>query len=195
MSWDDEAAGWDDDPAVRTYAAAAFRSLNETLASRGVPWVGARVLDFGCGTGLLTAAMAEHAREVVGLDASVAMIDVLRAKAAPNVRAVAGDLEALELGAFDLITCSSVCAFLPDYPATVAALVGRLVPGGLFVQWDWELDPDEEEPFGLSRDTIRQALLDAGLEGVEVNVGFEASFQGQTMAPLLGVGRKPSPGA
>lgn len=195
MSWDDEAAGWDDDPAVRTYAGAAFRSLNETLASRDVPWAGARVLDFGCGTGLLTAAMAEHAREVIGLDASAAMIDVLRAKAVPNVRAVAGDLEALELGAFDLITCSSVCAFLTDYPATVAALVGRLVPGGLFVQWDWELDPDAEEPFGLSHDTIRQALLDAGLQHVVVDVGFEASFQGQTMAPLRGVGRKPSPGA
>ena len=43
MSWDDEAATWDDNQAVRTYAAAAFRSLQELLAKRGLSLQGAHV--------------------------------------------------------------------------------------------------------------------------------------------------------
>lgn len=192
MSWDEAASTWDDDPVVRAYSRAALRSLHELLRERGVGLDGARVLDFGCGTGLLTAAMAERAEHVVGLDVSVAMIEVLAAKQLPNVTAFAGELEALDDTGFDLITCSSVCAFLPDYPGTVDALVGRLRPGGLFVQWDWERDPEAEEPMGLSRDDIAVALRRAGLEDTLVRTAFEERFEAMTMAPLLGVGRAPT---
>lgn len=193
MSWDDEAAAWDDNPAVQAYSRAALRSLRALLAERGARLEGARVLDFGCGTGLLTAAMAREAEWVVGLDRSRPMIDVLAAKQVPNLIAVAGGLDDLDTTGLDLITCSSVCAFLTDYPGTVLQLVGRLRPGGLFVQWDWELDRDAEEPTGLSRDAIAAALRGAGLTDVEVRTGFEEPFEEMTMAPLLGVGRKPTP--
>jgi 2-polyprenyl-3-methyl-5-hydroxy-6-metoxy-1,4-benzoquinol methylase len=194
MTWDDEAATWDDEPAVRSYSDAAFRSLLHTLDERGVALHGARVLDFGCGTGLLTARMAEHGANVVGLDRSPAMIDVLRDKAVPGVSAVCGDLaelagrEPLRSRSFDLITCSSVCAFLPDYPAAVAQMVELLVPGGLFVQWDWEWDPGSDEPMGLTRDAIREALAAAALVDVQVGVGFEEPVEQFVMAPLMGVG-------
>jgi 2-polyprenyl-3-methyl-5-hydroxy-6-metoxy-1,4-benzoquinol methylase len=193
MSWDDQAAGWDDNPAVRTYADAAYTSLLALLAEHGRSLDGARVLDFGCGTGLLTVAMAAHA-DVVGLDLSPAMVAVLDAKGHPRVTAVAGGLDAVE-GTFDLVTCSSVCAFVPDYPGTVAALAARLNPGGLFVQWDWELDPSAEEPYGLTRAGIAAALEAAGLTHTLVRTGFEAVFEDMTMAPLLGAGlRATSPG-
>ena len=80
MSWDEMAGSWDADPAVRAYAAAAFDSLERALAERGGTLEGARVLDFGCGTGLLTAAMAARAREVVGIDIAPKMVAVLRDK-------------------------------------------------------------------------------------------------------------------
>jgi hypothetical protein len=35
MSWNDEAPTWDDNPAVRTYAAAAFAALEARLAQSG----------------------------------------------------------------------------------------------------------------------------------------------------------------
>ena len=65
---------------------------------------------------------------------------------------------------FDLVVCSSVCAFLDDYPGTVNTLVQLLKPGGLFVQWDWELDPHAQEPFGLTREQVKTTLLSSGLE-------------------------------
>lgn len=193
MSWDDEAAGWNDNPAVIAYSRAAFRSLGDLCVQQGVSLSGARVLDFGCGTGLLTEAMAVQGAQVVGLDVSPKMIAVLQAKidgGLQGVTAVAGLLDAVR-GPFDLITCSSVCAFLDDYPATVATLAGLLSAGGLLVQWDWELDPSADEPFGLSRSQIQGALSAAGLSEVIVGVGFTEAFEGMTMAPLQGSGRSP----
>ncbi len=196
MSWDDEAATWDDSEPVRAYARGAWRSLQEVCAERGVRLEGARVLDFGCGTGLLTEQVAPQAGEVVALDVSAAMLEVLQGKGLDNVRTVLGELAdavgegALAAGTFDLVVCSSVCAFVPDYPATTALLAGLLAPSGLFVQWDWELDPVAEEPMGLSREAVREALEGAGLRDVTIDVGFREPFEDVVMAPLRGVGRR-----
>jgi len=91
-------------------------------------------------------------------------------------------------GPVDLIVCSSVCAFLDDYPATVIDLTSRLAGGGFFVQWDWERTADDDH--GLSRDQIRHALTAAGLQAVEVGIGFEVTAEGHSMAPLMGTGRQ-----
>lgn len=189
MSWDDAAATWDDDPMVQTYSRAAFRSLQDVLAARGASLAGARVLDFGCGTGLLTAAIAAEAGAVIGFDISAAMLAVLDQKGLPNVTTASGDVGALG-ATVDLITCSSVCAFLPDYPGTIRQLAEKLAPGGLLVQWDWELDPSAEEPYGLRREDVRAALSAAGLEEIVVDTGFREPAGEHVMAPLRGVGQK-----
>ena len=146
MSWDDEAATWDDEPAVRAYSRGAFRSLGEVLADQGVPLDGARVLDFGCGTGLLTAAMAAQAREVVAMAVSGAMLEVLRAKELANVRTVQGELAVLlgtagprrrQLRPDHLLLGLCVPRGLPGHRR---APDDSARPCGLFVQWDWELD-------------------------------------------------------
>ncbi len=197
MSWDDMADTWDTLPSVRAYSSGAFRSLSEVCAARGVSLDGARVIDFGCGTGLLTEAVAAQAQDVVGVDVSPAMVAVLQGKGLPNVRVECGELNdiiargGLPHGAFDLVVASSVCGFLADYPAAVALLAARLAPGGLFIQWDWELDPTADEPMGLTRDAIQDALVAAGLDDVVVDVGFHAPFEDMVMAPLRGVGRMP----
>lgn len=200
MSWDDAAATWDDDPAVRAYARGAHQSLLEVLAERGQTLCEAMVLDFGCGTGLLAAAIAPAAARVVALDVSPAMIGVLEAKIAArgltNIEPVAADLAgflaAEPPGAgrrFDLIVASSVCGFLPDYPQVVATLARCLRPQGIFVQWDWAHNDQDDEPYGLTAAEIHAALAGAGLERVHVGVGFEMQFEGRIMAPFRGVGQ------
>ena len=94
---------------------------------------------------------------------------------------------------FDLVVCSSVCAFLDDYAGTAGTLVGLLRPGGLFVQWDWELDPDAHEPFGLTREQVRATLSGSGLEAIQVTGAFEVPMGDKTARPLVGVGQAPSP--
>lgn len=205
MDWNEHAPSWDN-AATRAYADAAFSSLRRVTDTSDRPLAGARVLDFGCGTGLLTERMATLAGEIVAIDPAPQMIQVLRrkleAKAFPHVACEACTLDdALERqpphfsAPFDLITCSSVCAFLDDYPATVRRLAACLAPGGLFVQWDWaraSATPSDEPDFGLTTDEIRNALEAAELDVWSVSTAFRIDVDGQTMAPLMGVGRRPA---
>lgn len=191
--WDEYADGWDDDPAAGAYAAAAFESLLGLLDDNGVDLEGARVCDFGCGTGLLTDRLVAHAASIDAVDSSPAMLAVLDGKIARHawttVRTMAMPSSSAE---YDLIVCSSVCGFLDDYARTVAELASTLAPGGWLVQWDWEADPSAPDGDGLSREAIASALTGAGLEAITVDVGFRIPFEGQTMAPLLGAGRMPA---
>ena len=187
-SWDDWADGWDDDPAARAYSRAAYASLVDDLERRGIALTGASVLDFGCGTGLLTEQLIEDVASVHAVDLSPKMIAVLDAKIVQNGwSSVETSLDVPDRDeTWDLIVCSSVCSFLDDYPGTVAALAGRLNPGGLFIQWDWEAAAEDEH--GLTRTAISAALDDAGLTDTEVRVAFSIPVEDQTMEPLLGSG-------
>lgn len=199
MSWDEHANGWDEDEAVRTYSGGAYASLLRLEEAGHLVLDGARVLDFGCGTGLLAQKLSPRVEGVVALDTSTEMIRVLRAKIAKlglsNIVPVDKPLETAIVSEhglferpFDIITCSSVCAFLEDYPARLRALVRLLRDGGVFVQWDWELDPESDEPFGLTRPEIRLALEGAGLREPRVELAFDVEFDGQRMRPLMGFG-------
>ncbi|SDX85481.1 Methyltransferase domain-containing protein [Ruegeria halocynthiae] len=191
--WNDYADGWDDNNDVRYYASRAFASLDEHLDLCGKNWKSKRVLDFGCGTGLLAEKIAPHVAEVVAVDTSENMIAVLKAKNLPNVRAVHGDMLAgnvqeVEIGfsGFDLICASSVCAFLPDYRGAVAVLAGLLHKGGQFVQWDWQASDDNG--FGLTLHQMKTALEAARLGSIRVEQVFEINSDARTMPVLMGAG-------
>ncbi|UWQ54694.1 class I SAM-dependent DNA methyltransferase [Leisingera caerulea] len=191
--WNDYADGWDGNSDVRTYATRAFAALDTDTGITGGGWQDKRVLDFGCGTGLLSEKLAPHVKEVVAADTSDRMIAVLQGKALPNVRALHADIldgsgqDAGEgLGGFDLICASSVCGFLPDYKSAVAALAKRLNSGGLFVQWDWLAS--EEGGSGLTEQQVRDALRGAGLGSIRVAHAFTMDAGGQSMPVLMGSG-------
>lgn len=192
-TWNDHADGWDDDPNVKLYADQAFASLISLTDIRSSAWQTKRVLDFGCGTGLLAERVAPHVGELIAVDTSEKMIAVLKAKTIPHVTAVHAEILApdhqsdvdLEAG-FDLIYASSVCAFLPDYTGAVAAFAKLLKGGGTFVQWDWQgIDGDA---FGLTEGRMRQALKAAGLASVHVRPAFAVEADGQSLTALVGMG-------
>ncbi|MEO1060950.1 MAG: methyltransferase [Actinomycetota bacterium] len=192
--WDDHAADWDADPGPRAYAAAAFDSLLDVLAGHGLDLGGARVCDFGCGTGLLTELLVERGAVVDAVDTSPAMLDVVRSKVAQRnwseVRIFAGLGEAV--GPYDLIVCSSVLSFVDDHPATVERLASTLRPGGVFAQWDWERDESDGDDHGLTASEIESALHGAGLVDVVVGQAFVVEVDDMQMAPLLGRGAMPA---
>ncbi len=192
--WDQYAAAWDEDPAARAYAAAAFSSLVAVLDDRGATLAGARVCDFGCGTGLLTEQFAETVAVVDAVDTSAVMRGVLEAKAERRGWGHVRLDRAIPCthDSHDLVVCSSVCSFLDDYPGTVHRLADLLGPGGLFVQWDWERHDEDNGTHGLSRGEVRAAIEAAGLADVHVGTAFEIEVDGQFMAPLIGVGQKPA---
>jgi SAM-dependent methyltransferase len=94
-----------------------------------------RIIDLGCGTGLLTSELAAPGRQVVGVDPSPAMLALARKKpAAGPVQWVEGDASALGTPEADLLIMTGNVAqvFLDDahWLATLAAIQAALRPGG-----------------------------------------------------------------
>lgn len=199
---DKEASTWDSETAW--FADAAFASLRKVVGAELLESGNLRVLDFGCGTGLLSERLAPFAREIVAVDVSPAMLAVLEAKVSTHdglrsvVVPVLGDAthpKLHEKAPFDLIICSSVCGFLGEqqYAETAALLAKLLRPaGGMWVQWDWPATKGEHEgeDYGLTEHQIASTLAAAGLEDVSVSIAFQVEVEGQVAAPLLGVARK-----
>ncbi len=101
---------------------AGYHRAIETLCRRFVA-PGARVLELGCGTGDLLAALAPDPAGSLGIDLSGAMVERARAKY-PALRFAAGDAEAPELGGrtFDCIVASDLVGHLQDIYATLRGL-------------------------------------------------------------------------
>ncbi|MEM8620705.1 MAG: class I SAM-dependent methyltransferase [Actinomycetota bacterium] len=194
MTWDDLAGDWDHQPGVREYAMAAFTSLQQIAAANDVELRGARACDFGCGTGQLTEQLAPLCETVVAVDNSPRMREVLDRKAQLHDWTNVSTAVAVPAGArFDLVACSSALAFVADYGAMVTTLVQHLEPGGLFVQWDWELQPGDAHGVGFTRERIASTLAATGLHDVQVDIAFELTVDDMVMAPLVGSGVAPLP--
>lgn len=100
------------------------------------PLAGKSALDVGCGAGLLCEPLARLGAEVTGIDAApenVAAAAIHAEGAGLDIRYMAGEVAALDIGAFDLVTSLEVLEHVADKPAFVAALAARLAPGGLMV--------------------------------------------------------------
>jgi SAM-dependent methyltransferase len=114
--------------------------LMSCAGSLGVELGRRRALDFGCGVGRLTRALAAHFDEVLGVDISPAMIELAREYNAhvPNCTFVQNQdpgFRALPGGNFDLIYSSFTLQHMPPRYAMryLRGMADRLRPGGLLI--------------------------------------------------------------
>ncbi|NIJ08139.1 2-polyprenyl-6-hydroxyphenyl methylase/3-demethylubiquinone-9 3-methyltransferase [Sphingomonas vulcanisoli] len=100
------------------------------------PLAGKRVLDVGCGAGLLSEPLARLGAAVTGLDAAPENVAVARVHAEGQGLAIeyrVGEIGELGSGRFDLIVAMEVIEHVADVEAFVAAIADALAPEGLVI--------------------------------------------------------------
>ena len=101
------------------------------------PLAGKRVLDIGCGGGILADAMARKGAQVLGIDLAtkslkVAQLHALEAQTPQiNYREISAEALAAEQPAsFDVVTCMEMLEHVPNPQSIVAACAALVKPGG-----------------------------------------------------------------
>ncbi|MCO5073244.1 MAG: bifunctional 2-polyprenyl-6-hydroxyphenol methylase/3-demethylubiquinol 3-O-methyltransferase UbiG [Rhizobiaceae bacterium] len=100
------------------------------------PLAGLRILDIGCGGGLLCEPMARLGADVVGADASETNIEVAKLHAAEakvdiDYRATTAEALAAAGEEFDVILNMEVVEHVPDMPFFVGVCAEMVKPGGI----------------------------------------------------------------
>jgi 2-polyprenyl-6-hydroxyphenyl methylase/3-demethylubiquinone-9 3-methyltransferase len=101
-----------------------------------MPLPGARIVDVGCGGGLLTEALARKGARMTGIDlgrTAVAVASGHAARGGLSIRYRRCSAEALASeapGAFDGVVCMELLEHVPDPAALVGACTGLARPGG-----------------------------------------------------------------
>lgn len=119
-----------------------FRPLHEINPLR-LEWINARaplsgkkVIDIGCGGGILAESMARKGADVTGIDLSekalkVADLHSLEAEVSVRYKHIAAEeMAAQEPGQYDVVTCMEMLEHVPDPASIVRAAAALVKPGG-----------------------------------------------------------------
>ncbi len=138
------------------------------------------VLDFGCGTGLLTFRLQPLVRSITGVDSSSGMLEVFNAKKVElglaHTTALLCDLDRGDTipGRYDLIVSSMTLHHVREIQPLLTMFSSLLNPGGMLCLADLDLDnglfhTDNTGVFhhGFDRHELRNAFHEAGFIDVQ----------------------------
>jgi ubiquinone/menaquinone biosynthesis C-methylase UbiE len=174
-NFDQEAATWDEEPRrvklVQDIAASISHAIELSPDMD--------VMDFGCGTGLLTLRLQPFVRSITGVDSSQGMLNVLKAKIEKehlsNVRPQYLDIELGDVlaGKYHLIATSMTLHHMKDIKPLLQKFYAILKPAGHLCVADLDLDGGRfhscnEGVFhmGFDRAKLRQFIEEAGFDYV-----------------------------
>ena len=185
-----------------------LRSLRRYTAEANAAYLlphlkpGLRVLDFGCGPGMISVGLARAVEpgELHGVDMEQSQVDIARGAAAAgghrNAKFHVGDVTALEFedDFFDVVHCHNVLMHVPDTARTLAEAKRVLKPGGIIACREMITSSSFTEPdFGVIRRAwdmfgdliaadeghpqmgreLKGHLSDAGFADIRVSASFD----------------------
>jgi ubiquinone/menaquinone biosynthesis C-methylase UbiE len=173
--FDKAAAAWDEEPRRLKLASDVADSIAEKIQLNS----SMDVLDFGCGTGLLTLKLQPLVRSATGVDSSQGMLDILKAKVKclgiTNVETLYRDLDKGDVlnGSFHLVTSCMTFHHVKDIQKLLNTFHKIILPDGYVAVADLDLDDgrfheDSTGVFhhGFDRDLLQQNFAEAGFGDV-----------------------------
>ena len=138
------------------------------------------VLDFGCGTGLLTLALQPFVRSITGVDSSSGMLNVFQTKIKEqhlnNVKANQLDLDKGDVlkDSYHLIVSSMTLHHIKNISSLLKQFYSILLPTGCLAVADLDLDDgkfhsnnDGVFHFGFDREKLRKSFAEAGFDNIQ----------------------------
>jgi 2-polyprenyl-3-methyl-5-hydroxy-6-metoxy-1,4-benzoquinol methylase len=144
--FDSKAAEWDDNPGRVENA----QRIADAIKTAVPLFQTMRVLEFGCGTGLISRELFPDLGNILAIDLSSGMIEQLRTRIADaglqNITAQCCDIFTdPPAGPFDLIFSGMALHHVPDTDALLSAFIRLLAPGGFIALAD--LDTEDGKRF------------------------------------------------
>jgi ubiquinone/menaquinone biosynthesis C-methylase UbiE len=180
--FDTAAKTWDNEETIKRNEAFA-QAIKKHLTNHV-----AKVMDFGCGTGLLTSHFLNVADELIGIETSSGMLEQFseRFKDISRVKSIAINLETESLpsdvGTFDLIVTAMAFHHLKDPKAVLSLFKNHLKPNGMvFVidldEEDGTFHPDNQgmgvHHFGFSKNTMESWSQELGYHSFRHEIVYE----------------------
>jgi len=178
---------WDDNPGRVKMAEAVAAAIKQNVNITG----DMDVLDFGCGTGLLTLHLQPLVKTITGADSSQGMLDILASKIENlgfhNINIIYlenGSTDRLS-GKYDVVASSMTLHHVKDIPALLGKFSAIIKPGGYLCIAD--LDPDNglfhEDSTGVfhngfDRDAFMEEFVKAGFSDVKAVTAAEVEKPG-----------------
>jgi len=186
--FDKDAASWDENPGRVRIAERIF----QTIVNRIVLSTGMEVMDFGCGTGLLSIRLLPFVKSVVGVDSSPGMLEVFRKKVLTSgLGAISAQLIDIDKGGtlegmYDLVTSSMTMHHIKDVPSLLEQFHSVLKPGGRLCIADLDGDNGEfhENPAGVfhngfDRNEMKALFVESGFADVVAETAAEVEKPGK----------------
>lgn len=197
--FDSKAAEWDTDPGK---ARQSRQVAEAVLAAVTVP-PGARLLEYGAGTGLVTQALREHVGSVVLADNSAGMRAVMEQKIQEGLLPEDAEVRDLDLERddvpeerFDLVVSSMVLHHVQDLPRVLAGFATLVRPGGHVAIADLDREDGSFHDYdfgghhGFDRTELSAQLQQAGLTVMTVEDCGSIDKEGTAYSVFLAVARR-----
>ena len=173
--FDKEAASWDENPGrVKLANDVAHAILRQIVLTAEMD-----VMDFGCGTGLLTMRLQPLVHSITGVDSSNGMLEVFKSKIAKlklnNVSAVLVNLDNNETlaGNYDLVVSNMTLHHVKEIEPLFDQFYKIIAPAGHLCIADLDLDDGRFHDdntgvfhFGFDRTTLRKIFIETGFDDI-----------------------------
>lgn len=171
--FDKEAAAWDQNPGrVKLANEVADTIIREIKPTRDMD-----VLDFGCGTGLVTLRLQPFVKTITGADSSKGMLSVLQNKVSRadfknvKIQFVDFDKEERVAGEFHLVVSSMTLHHIHDIAPLFRQMYDLLNPGGILCISD--LDKEDGSFHGDNTGVLHFGFDRQHLKGLLEKAGFK----------------------